>query len=218
MSDGKTLAEYDRALLESSEVQPVCEHDGHVITVNSRGTFAAKVHEVDVSEDSLDMAMEKVHRAHTNHLKKQKMRVGKACLIYAPGHSWRGNTPTLLTDAFFRGIHAGHGTLQYRLPDGTKGADDNLVLFPPDDSRREEIERLFTEATRLAAEAKVAKYAFQKILSDQQAVMYDGIVEAQSYSFHRDGSYSKPRIRNEPEKALAVTEGIMKNVFGEAAK
>lgn len=218
MADGKKLAEYDRALLESSEVQPVCEHDGYVITVNSRGTFAAKVHEVEVSEDSLDVAMEKVHRAHTNHLKKQKMRVGKACLIYAPGRTWSGGKPTVLTDAFFRGIHAGHGTLQYRLPDGTKGSDNTLVLFKPEDSRREEIEGLFGERERIRAELKVVEGAFDSIMEEQRAVMYEGIPEARENRWSGAATFSKPNIRNDPEKALAVTEGIMKNVFGGPAK
>lgn len=195
---GVEVVKYDRALLEKGELQPVATMDGHTIVVNRYGTFTAQVGDVNVAEDTLEAAKEKVHSAHLASLKKSFRPV--ACYIY---------DRDFFGSAFFRGVHAGNGRLLWSAPDGTKYDGPYAKVFAPDDPRVEELDELAKRRDKLQEEVARLGSRISEIVDGQAEKMY-GDLGRTGWS----GSFSGgPRIRNDAEKAAEVHAAIIENVL-----
>ncbi len=209
MTDDSTeLVKYDRQLLEHHETQPITEVDGVMIFVNNHGKFTAEIAGVKVYEDTLEAAKDKVHKVHVREQQKVKARIGKPCMIYLPGGGWRGDYNATLVQAFFRGVHAGNGTIQYRLPDGTTDSHDGAIIFPEGN-----------EATHRLVAAIAERLEHQKAI-DRLTETINGIIEPQQekmYAGVRTSGYGrqKPQVRNDPDLALEYTRSILMNIWGE---
>jgi hypothetical protein len=199
------LAKYDRAMLESMEVQPIAEQDGYVITVNNRGYFMAVVEEGEITATTLENAKEKVHRHHMAQQKKKKVKTGGPCFVVGSRKDGYSRAP-VCGDVFFRGVHAGHGALLFRWPDGSAFQSDAIAIFPADHPEKEQIKALFDEVARLEKALNAASRKLKRIEVAQQEKMYDGMDM---------GLFGKtPHVRNDAEKAFDATTAIMRNVFG----
>lgn len=203
-SEGTEVTKYDRALLERTEVQPVTTQDGHTIVVNTLGRFEAKVGDVSISEYTLDKAEEKVHATHMAlERNRRKKTMAVQCFVYDAGQ-YRYE---YIGPAFFRGVHAGNGDLLYARPDGTKGRQDKLVVFPVKGGG-ESVERLrglADEEVALRARLKEIRAAVDPILKEQQKKMYDGD------TFYL--GYGSVRVHNDATRAQEVAERIVANVL-----
>jgi len=207
----KALAIYDRGLLDSTEVQPVKIVDGYVITVNTRGTFAAKVGEVDVATDTLEKAEEKVHAAYMRQQQKKRARVGKNCFAVGGTAYQRKRGEALLGVCFFRGVHAGNGDLQFRKLDGSKVRVGDAAVFPLDHKDVGEIERLVKREADLEANLAAVRKGLDELVDAQKDIMLAGMEDHGL----RAPSYGRfPKIQNDADRALVLTELIVENVFG----
>lgn len=203
--ESTAVAKYtsDRTLMGRDEFTPIKEVDGVTIFVSPRGSFVAEAFGVDISEDNLEKAEERVHRAYMRGQQKKRARIGKPAFLFADEHYRRDG---VLAQGFFRGVHAGNGALQWRLPDGSKGSSDYLVLFRPDDERIPTLVDAVMQKRDHEAEVSRLGKIISEITEAQKEVMFADV---------RKTSYSnRPHIRNDAEAAFKATRSIMRNVWG----
>lgn len=202
------VAVYDRALLEHHEVQPVATQDGHTITVDSYGRFGAILGDVTVSESTLEKAKERVH---TSHLAQERKRKKKAMAVPAfildrstGGYGSGSDREEFCGEAFFRGVHAGHGALQYAHPDGTKAFSESVTVWPRGHRDAEEVLTQHRRMVHANAVASKAQKALGKLVKKQQDRMFRGM----------DLGYgSKPKVGNDAKKADELADTIVANVL-----
>lgn len=200
--EGVGVVKYDRALLKANEVQPVKEVDGHAIVVNKYGQFAAKVGEVDISGDRLREVEDKVHATHLALLRKKEKKVlAVPAFILNEDHGdrWHG-------DAFFRGVHAGNGALQFTRPDGSNGFSDRVVVWPRDHEDIEKVRALADEIASLKEALAKAEGELRPLVEEQKGRMFRGLATGWS---------KRPTVRNDAAKANEIADAIVRNVLRE---
>lgn len=206
MSDSTDVVKYDRDMLDHKEVQPIATEDGHVITVNRYGKFCALIGDVEISERTLEVAREKVHRTHlAQQVRKKKKTLAVPMFIYVKGDY---NNPAWADDAFFRGVHAGTGALQWSKPDGSKGFCDDVWLFPRGCEIASRVKGYVERITIAQAKLDAVRDLLQPILKSQFAIMYG----------HRVGYSQRPRLRNNAEQANTMADEIVANVLVDATE
>ena len=201
------VVKYDRAMLEPNEVQPVSSQDGHTITVNRYGQFAAKVGEVEVAAPTLEQAKDKVHRAHMaqqRKLRKKVLAVPAFILVNTEAEHFAG-------DAFFRGIHAGNGQVQWSLPDGSKGFSEKAVVFRRDTELRQEIVQLMDERAAARAIMKRTSARLSEIEKAQREIM---LGQRPGWGRIHQGAY----VHNDAEKANEIADMIVANALSRDAE
>lgn len=200
MSESKEVAKHDRAILKQDEHQPIKEVDGFMISVSKYGKFCAEVEGMEIMEETLEAAEDKVHRTYIAHKKKKKAKVDRRCFISGEvGEYW--NPKPVNTVGWFRGVHAGNGDILFRLPDGTKGRSRSLILFAPEDPKVEDLMVLLKREEELEAELEEVRGERKAITESQQKKMWAEL------------EYGYGTIRNDAGKAFKYTAAIMRNLF-----
>lgn len=209
---GVQVAKYDRAQLTETEVQPIAEEDGHVIFVNSRGSFGAKVEEVDLHAESMTEIRDKVHKAHMAMMRRRQK---KTTAVPAVLHV--NDEGPQLVHGFFQGVHAGNGDFMYRLPTGDVGrsAQFNCHVFHPDDPALPRLAEIVARQRELRAELDALHVEAFKLLGAQMQKMLKGVGKehVEGYRMTARKVLRLGHIRNDAELALKFTEAIVANVL-----
>lgn len=204
------VALYDRALLEHHEVQPVTTEDGHTITVDTYGKFGAIMGDVTITEPTLEKAREKVHTTHlAQERKRKKKAMAVPCVIFDPGGRFSTHKDATVSLAFFRGIHAGTGVIQYALPDGTKHNGEGIIVWPRGHKDAERVLALNERRHKLSTELDVIHAEMHELKQEQGPKMFSGTVKERGYSH----SFDRPRIHNNAALAQEVAEALVANVL-----
>lgn len=213
MSESKEVAVRSRSLqkLGYGELQPIATEDGHEIAVDMYGNFVAKVGQVEVSEKTLEKAKERVHRTHLSmRSREKKKRVAVPCYVYDSENGYHGL-------GWFRGIHAGHGAVQWQAADGTEGGGEKgysktTVILRRDDPRVQEIEEALCRLDVLDAERKDLRKKTDKTLDGIRS----GMVRGERSAAHYGGGSLRLGVANDFDEAARLTDAILRNVFGHA--
>ncbi len=167
--------------------------------------------DVKVDELTLEKAKDKVHATHLSQQRKLKKKaMAVPCVIYDPGSGYSPKRAEWCGLAFFRGLHAGNGAVQYALPDGTKIHGEGVIVWGRHES--DLIERLLALTDQKQTAQAIVDKATSELHEMRQAQgpkMYAGQVKERGYGH----AYDRPTIRNDAAMAQTVAEALVDNVL-----